>query len=144
VPDVRPAVRGRNMWHACGDHSVVKLLEGKGEWARELFDRFESLIAACGPYEIAPAKTRVAFMGPTIRWGCRSGSDRGEEGTVARIEVTLEGTLRDGRDKLEGTDDTIKLRDHGVEIFESGTMTVVPWHRVKEVVRRAGEAFRQE
>jgi hypothetical protein len=63
---------------------------------------------------------------------------------VAKIEVTLEGTLTDGRDKLEGTDDTIKLRDHGVELFESGTMTVIPWHRVKEVVRRAGEAFRQE
>jgi hypothetical protein len=53
----------RNMWHACGDHSVEKFLEGKGEWARELFDPFESLIAACGPYEVAPAKRRVAFMG---------------------------------------------------------------------------------
>jgi uncharacterized protein (UPF0248 family) len=45
---------------------------------------------------------------------------------------------------VEGTDDTIKLRDHGIELFESGTMTVIPWHRVREVVRRAGEAFHQE
>jgi uncharacterized protein DUF5655 len=38
-------------------------MEGKGQRARELFDGFESLIAACGPYEVAPAKTRIAFMG---------------------------------------------------------------------------------
>jgi hypothetical protein len=64
---------------------------------------------------------------------------------MAKIEVTLEGKLADGRDALEGTDDTIKLRDHGVELFESGTMTVIPWHRVKEVVRTVGEPFsRQE
>ncbi|HEX2025404.1 MAG TPA: hypothetical protein VHH92_03310 [Actinomycetota bacterium] len=58
---------------------------------------------------------------------------------MARIEVLLESKLADGRDKIEGTDDTVKLRDHGVELFEGGTMTVVPWHRVKEVVRKAGE-----
>jgi hypothetical protein len=29
------------MWHACGDYSVEKFLEGKGDRARELFDRFE-------------------------------------------------------------------------------------------------------
>jgi hypothetical protein len=64
---------------------------------------------------------------------------------MAKIEVTLVGKLADGRDTLEGTDDTIKLRDHGVELFESGTMTVIPWHRVKEVVRTVGETLsRQE
>jgi hypothetical protein len=67
---------GRNMWHACGDHSVEKFLEGKGERARELFDRFESLIAACGPYEVAPAKTRVAFMGRVRFASVNSVSDR--------------------------------------------------------------------
>lgn len=60
---------------------------------------------------------------------------------MVRIEVTLEAKLADGRDKIEGTDDSIKLRDHGVELFETGTMTVIPWHRVKEVVRRASPAF---
>ena len=54
---------GRNMWHACGDYSVEGFLDGKGARARELFEGFERLIAACGPYEVAPAKTRVAFMG---------------------------------------------------------------------------------
>ena len=52
----------RNMWHGCGDYSVEKFLEGKGPRARELFERFVGLIAACGPFETAPAKTRVAFM----------------------------------------------------------------------------------
>lgn len=34
-----------------------------GPRARTLYDRFERLIAACGPYHVAPAKTRIAFMG---------------------------------------------------------------------------------
>jgi hypothetical protein len=68
---------GRNMWHACGDFSVDRFLDGKGEGARELFDRFESLIAACGPYEVAPAKTRVAFMGRVRFAGVTAVSDRG-------------------------------------------------------------------
>jgi Domain of unknown function (DUF5655) len=68
---------GRNMWHACGDFSVEKFLDSKGERARELFDRFESLIASCGPYEVAPAKTRVAFMGRVRFAGVSAISDRG-------------------------------------------------------------------
>jgi hypothetical protein len=57
---------------------------------------------------------------------------------MAKIEVTLDGKLADGRDKIEGNDDSVKLRDHGVELFEGGTLTVIPWHRVREVVRTAG------
>jgi hypothetical protein len=68
---------GRNMWHACGDHSVETFLEGKGDRARELFDGFESLIAACGPYEVAPAKTRVAFMARVRFASVNAVSDRG-------------------------------------------------------------------
>jgi hypothetical protein len=52
----------RNLWHACGDHSVEAFLAGKGERGRELFARFAAMIAACGRFEVAPAKTRVAFM----------------------------------------------------------------------------------
>ena len=33
-----------------------------GPRARQLYQRFEELIAGCGPYHIAPAKTRIAFM----------------------------------------------------------------------------------
>ena len=53
---------GRNAWHSCGDHTVGRFLAGKGARARELYDGFEQLIASCGDYEVAPAKTRIAFM----------------------------------------------------------------------------------
>jgi uncharacterized protein DUF5655 len=68
---------GRNMWHACGDYSVEGFLDGRGERARALFERFEGLIAACGPYEVAPAKTRVAFMARVRFAGVSAISDRG-------------------------------------------------------------------
>jgi hypothetical protein len=68
---------GRNMWHACGDYSVEKFLAGKGDKARRLFDGFESLIAACGRYEVSPAKTRVAFMARVRFAGVNAISDRG-------------------------------------------------------------------
>jgi Domain of unknown function (DUF5655) len=68
---------GRNMSHACGDYSVEAFLAGKGERARELFNVFEGLVAACGPYEVAPAKTRVAFMGRVPFASANSLSDRG-------------------------------------------------------------------
>jgi Domain of unknown function (DUF5655) len=83
---------GRNMWHACGDYSIDRFLEGKGERARALFDRFESLIAACGPYEVAPAKTRVAFMARVRFAGVSAISDRG-----MTIAFGLPRRLRSGR-----------------------------------------------
>ena len=52
----------RNLSHACGDYSVEKFLEGKSVTGRRLFRNFAALIAKCGPYTLAPAKTRVAFM----------------------------------------------------------------------------------
>jgi hypothetical protein len=52
----------RNLSHACGDYSVDAFLSGKGEHGRDLFARFVALIEQCGPFEVAPAKTRVAFM----------------------------------------------------------------------------------
>jgi uncharacterized protein DUF5655 len=67
----------RNLWHACGDYSVEGLVQGKGARAREMFNWFEELIAACGPYEIAPAKTRVAFMARVRFAGIQNVSDRG-------------------------------------------------------------------
>ncbi|MGH2704514.1 MAG: DUF5655 domain-containing protein [Actinomycetota bacterium] len=67
----------RNLWHACGPYTVEGLLEGKGPRARALFRRFEALIARCGPYEVAPAKTRVAFMGGVRFAGVHAISDRG-------------------------------------------------------------------
>ena len=52
----------RNLSHACGDYSIAKFLQGKSDRGRALFGKFEALIARCGPYEVAPAKTRVAFL----------------------------------------------------------------------------------
>jgi hypothetical protein len=53
---------GRNMAHACGDYSIERFLDGKGERARAMFARFVELVESCGPVIAAPAKTRVAFM----------------------------------------------------------------------------------
>jgi FtsP/CotA-like multicopper oxidase with cupredoxin domain len=50
---------------------------------------------------------------------------------MARIEVKLDGKLEDGRETVEGTDDSIKIREHGVEVFEEGTLHVIPWHRIQ-------------
>ena len=52
----------KNLSHSCGAFSVQQFLDGKSAAARRLFDRFVGLIAKCGPYDVAPAKTRVAFM----------------------------------------------------------------------------------
>ena len=66
----------RNLWHACGPYTVETFLAGKGTRARILFDRFEELISKCGPYEVAPAKTRVAFMARVRFAGVSRVSDR--------------------------------------------------------------------
>ena len=52
----------KNLSHACGAYSIEKFLEGKTAVGRDLFKRFVALVARCGPYDVAPAKTRVAFM----------------------------------------------------------------------------------
>jgi hypothetical protein len=52
----------RNLSHACGDHTVDAFLARATPHARALYEGFVALIAACGPYELAPAKTRVAFL----------------------------------------------------------------------------------
>jgi hypothetical protein len=31
--------------------------------AQRLYERFEQLIARCGPFHVSPAKTRIAFLG---------------------------------------------------------------------------------
>lgn len=52
----------RNLSHACGPYTVDAFLARATPHARDLFDRFVVLIAKCGPYDVAPAKTRVAFL----------------------------------------------------------------------------------
>src|SRR5262249_35320990 len=48
--------------HACGPFSVQQFLAGRSAAERELYRRFVALVAAAGPYELAPAKTRIAFL----------------------------------------------------------------------------------
>jgi hypothetical protein len=48
-----------------------------GPRARALYDRFEALIAACGEYHVAPAKTRIAFLGRVRFAGITSLSEEG-------------------------------------------------------------------
>lgn len=52
----------RNLSHSCGDFSIDGFLAGKTERGRELFASFLALVAQCGPYDVAAAKTRVALM----------------------------------------------------------------------------------
>ena len=52
----------RGLYHACGNYSVEQFLKETSPQARQLFSRFAELISECGPDEVAPAKTRVAFM----------------------------------------------------------------------------------
>ncbi|MEW6323468.1 MAG: DUF5655 domain-containing protein [Acidobacteriota bacterium] len=53
----------RNLAHSCGRATLDDWLRRMGPRARALYDRFEALVARCGPYEISPAKTRITFMG---------------------------------------------------------------------------------
>ena len=53
---------GRNMWHSCGRATLADWQARMGPNARAFYDRFEQMIAACGEYYVAPAKTRIAFL----------------------------------------------------------------------------------
>ncbi len=53
----------KNQWHSCGEATLDDWKARMGPRARALYDRFEGMIAACGEYHVAPAKTRIAFLG---------------------------------------------------------------------------------
>jgi hypothetical protein len=67
----------QNNWHSCSPYTVETFLAGKGPHARALFEKFESMVAACGPYTVSPAKTRVAFMGRVRFAGVSAISSKG-------------------------------------------------------------------
>jgi hypothetical protein len=60
--------------------------------ARALLRRFERLIAACGPYHVAPAKTRIAFLGRVRFAGITSVSD-----AAITVSFALPRPLRSAR-----------------------------------------------
>ncbi len=67
----------KNSWHSCGQATLDDWKARMGPRARELYDRFERMIAACGEYHVAPAKTRIAFLGRVRFAGITSLSEKG-------------------------------------------------------------------
>jgi hypothetical protein len=67
----------RNMSHSCGLATLADWKKRMGPRARALYDRFQALIAACGEYHVAPAKTRIAFLGRVRFAGITSLSEEG-------------------------------------------------------------------
>ena len=62
-PECGAKLVARNMWHSCGRATIADWKKRMGPRAATLFERFEQMIARCGPYHLAPAKTRIAFLG---------------------------------------------------------------------------------
>ncbi len=76
----------RNIYHSCGRATLEDWKARMGPGARRLYDRFEAMIAACGPYHVGPAKTRIAFLGRVRFAGIQSLSERGMTCTFALPE----------------------------------------------------------
>ncbi|HUQ19798.1 MAG TPA: DUF5655 domain-containing protein [Gemmatimonadaceae bacterium] len=51
----------RNQTHTCGLHDLESHFTGKSADVRALFDAVTNAIAAIGPVEVLPEKTRIAF-----------------------------------------------------------------------------------
>ena len=67
----------RSLWHSCGKATLDDWKARMGPHARQLYARFEEMIAACGEYHVAPAKTRIAFLGRVRFAGITSLSEDG-------------------------------------------------------------------
>jgi hypothetical protein len=67
----------RNLSHSCGRATLDDWKAKMGPRARAFYDRFESMIAACGEYHVAPAKTRIAFLGRVRFAGITAIDERG-------------------------------------------------------------------
>jgi hypothetical protein len=53
----------RNQWHSCGEATLDDWLGKVGPRGRALYDAFLALLEACGEIHVAPAKSRIAFLG---------------------------------------------------------------------------------
>ncbi len=73
----------RNLAHSCGNATLDDWYARKGPRARQLYDRFEQMIAECGEYYLSPAKTRMTFLGRVRFAGITSLSDDGMTCTFA-------------------------------------------------------------
>jgi hypothetical protein len=53
----------KNLSHSCGRATLADWQRRMGPKARALYDGFERMIRACGEYHVAPAQSRIAFLG---------------------------------------------------------------------------------
>lgn len=67
----------KNLWHSCGRATLATWKAEMGPNAAALYTRFEAMIAKCGEYSVAPAKTRIAFLGRVRFAGITSLSENG-------------------------------------------------------------------
>ncbi len=67
----------KNLWHSCGYATLADWHSRMSPRARQLYDRFEKMIAECGEYYVSPAKTRIAFLGRVRFASITSLSDKG-------------------------------------------------------------------
>jgi hypothetical protein len=67
----------RNLAHSCGRATLDDWKARMGPRARRLYHRFERMIAACGKYHVAPAKTRIAFLARVRFAGITHVSEKG-------------------------------------------------------------------
>ena len=81
-----------NQYHSCARATIEWWKDRMSPRARAIFDKFESLVAACGEYSIAPAKTRIAFLGRV-----RFGGIRWVRGDTVCVGFSLPGPLRSHR-----------------------------------------------
>jgi Domain of unknown function (DUF5655) len=76
----------RNMSHSCGRATLSDWEARMGPRARALYERFVELVASCGPYDVAPAKTRIAFLARVRFANVTSLSEKGMSCTFALPE----------------------------------------------------------
>jgi Domain of unknown function (DUF5655) len=61
-PKCKQKFVNRNQWHSCGQNTLGNFLEGKSLEAVGLFNHFIKSYKKIGPFDLHPAKTRVALV----------------------------------------------------------------------------------
>ena len=91
-----------DQWHSCGEATLGDWTDPLGPRGAALYNQFEQMVAACGEYHVAPAKTRIAFMGRVRFATITSLSERGmtwsfalphrlESDRIDRVEEVVAG-----------------------------------------------------
>ncbi len=60
----------RHLWHSCGRYRLADHFRNNDPEVRRLFNRFRSLVRACGPVTVYAQKTRITFQGRVRFAGC--------------------------------------------------------------------------